>query len=117
MTKQEYYDLLVRTSAEGGFPSMEGGRCRYRTDTGRRCAVGLLIPDEMYEPGMETNNAYWLERRFPQVQAVFPDEMDADELRRVQTVHDELAQDLGWDHQSFVANLNTLHCFVDVVKS
>lgn len=28
-------------------------RCQYRAEGGRRCAIGLCIPDEMYDPGME----------------------------------------------------------------
>jgi hypothetical protein len=29
------------------------GPCLYRTDDGLRCAVGCLIPDELYDPRME----------------------------------------------------------------
>jgi len=28
-------------------------RCRYRTDDGRKCAIGRHIPDDLYEPEME----------------------------------------------------------------
>lgn len=29
------------------------GACRYRTDNGLSCAIGCLIPDELYKPEME----------------------------------------------------------------
>ena len=29
------------------------GKCRYRTNNGLKCAVGQLIPDEVYDMGME----------------------------------------------------------------
>lgn len=29
--------------------------CRYRSDNGLKCAVGLLIPDELYTPNFEGN--------------------------------------------------------------
>ena len=29
------------------------GDCRYRTTDGLKCAVGALIPDELYDPGAE----------------------------------------------------------------
>lgn len=38
--------------AQGG-PSMRGGALGYRGENGRKCAIGALIPDELYEPAME----------------------------------------------------------------
>jgi len=36
--------------------SNEHGLCRYRTETGAKCAVGCLIPDEKYESSLEKSN-------------------------------------------------------------
>lgn len=38
---------------EGHPPSMENDTCRYRTEEGNRCVIGLQIPDEKYDPSME----------------------------------------------------------------
>ena len=32
-------------------------QCLYRTRDGSKCAVGILIPDELYQPDMENNPA------------------------------------------------------------
>jgi hypothetical protein len=29
-------------------------KCRYRTKDNKRCAIGMLIPDEVYDPAIET---------------------------------------------------------------
>lgn len=62
MTPQQIFDkALTGIRAQGG-PSVRapgsgdgspGGRCRYRGDKGRMCAVGLLISDDAYSPGLE----------------------------------------------------------------
>lgn len=35
-------------------------RCEYRTEDGRKCAVGVLIPDELYDPKIEGDNVWGL---------------------------------------------------------
>lgn len=49
MTFQEMYDKAKAQVAEFGQSSDERGNCRYRMPDGRRCAVGVLIPDEFYD--------------------------------------------------------------------
>lgn len=121
MTKKEYYDLLVETSAAGGFPSVEAdsGHCKYRGPNGKKCAVGLLIPDELYDPRMDNpggaSDVLTVATRYPKVAAVFPDGMTASDLKSVQEVHDSISY--GWAHGVFVERLNALPCFADVAKS
>lgn len=38
--------------AQGG-PAMSGHNCVYRGESGSKCAVGCLIPDELYDPVIE----------------------------------------------------------------
>lgn len=49
MTKREYYDLLIRSCDDGTFPSYDAasGACVYRGPKGMKCAVGVLLPDEI----------------------------------------------------------------------
>src|SRR5579859_3315676 len=50
------HELMIKAVSgivEQGGPAAEGGTCRYRADSGWKCAVGQIIPDELYLPGME----------------------------------------------------------------
>lgn len=118
MTKQEYYDLLVKSASDGTFPSYVGGDdgCLYRKDQTPackcRCAAGLLIPDEQYDPAMEG--------RFVSFKAVrsaisIPDGMTFEDLCVVQRTHDRIA--CGWDGTEFVETLDLIPCFADVTRA
>lgn len=53
-TKQGLFDLIVSKVLEQGMPSAdEGGYCMYRGIEGRKCAIGHLIPDDIYDSKME----------------------------------------------------------------
>ena len=55
---QEVFDLVVEHLFKQGRPAYDGNQgCRYRTHDGLRCAVGVLIPDDLYDPAFETNIA------------------------------------------------------------
>lgn len=119
MTKQEYFDLLVATSKAGGFPSVDDEGCVYRGENGRKCAVGLLIPDEKYVPSMErkivTNRFTNKPTRLFENAVCVPDGMTWLDLTKVQIVHDDY-EGSTWDHADFVARLLDLECFSDVVR-
>jgi hypothetical protein len=59
--EQEAFDKVWRHFVTDGAPPSiligKSVRCRYRGDGGAKCAVGVLIPDEEYEPGMEGHSA------------------------------------------------------------
>lgn len=62
MNKQEIFDTVARhifkQGVPGGEPNPEGlFFCQYRGVGGTSCAVGCLIPDEVYVPSMEGNDA------------------------------------------------------------
>ncbi len=44
---------VLRGLIEQGKPATVGGTCAYRAPDGCRCAVGLLIPDNLYTPTLE----------------------------------------------------------------
>lgn len=55
---QEIFNLVVEHLFTQGRPAYDGHRvCMYRTHVGLRCAVGVLIPDDLYDPAFETNKA------------------------------------------------------------
>lgn len=112
MTKQDFLDLLARTSRAGGFPSDNSNTCLYRTDDGRKCPVGLLIPDEKYCRDMEEKGADELFGRFPELLDHLPDGMTVADLGTVQDIHDRRSTHRdGWNHRAFVDSLLALDCF------
>lgn len=54
---QEQFDTVLFGIREQGGPSIERGDCRYRAASGRKCAAGWLIPDEMYSSDLERRGA------------------------------------------------------------
>jgi hypothetical protein len=118
MTKREYFDLLVRTSAAGLFPAVEESEestgfvgCRYRTPDGRKCAGGLLIPDEDYDEVMEGRMIITVLERWDLKDHV-PEGMTPEDLSFVQGAHDSRARlRTDWDHEEFVADLLRIRCF------
>jgi len=44
--------------------NLPDGQCRYRSDSGLKCAIGALIPDDKYQPDMEGCTAPALIQRF-----------------------------------------------------
>lgn len=124
LTKQEYYNLLVKSAYDGTFPSMDGEQCAYRLDhtdhCPQRCAVGLLIPDEWYDDLMEGNSVPDLDSDHFDLIRV-PEGLDKEDLWQIQRCHDDYAfavytQSQVWNGNAFVEKLNNLHCFSNVVK-
>lgn len=114
MTKREYFELLVKTSEAGGFPSVAmcvslcGSklRCLYRGPDGRKCAVGLLIPDDKFDPAINSDAVYDVIDRVD-----VPEGMSEGDLNDCQKAHDALAREREWPHDDFVALLRELPCF------
>lgn len=58
---QEVFDLVANHLFTQGRPArQDDGRCRYRMESGLRCAIGALIPDELYKEEFEGAGAYRL---------------------------------------------------------
>jgi len=53
MTNQEAFDKMVAHLRKQGRRADKNGVCRYRTEEGLMCAVGCLLTDDEYKPGME----------------------------------------------------------------
>lgn len=54
MTKQETFDTVAAHLLKQGKRSMSGPRtCLYRGPDGMKCAVGCLIPDDLYRSSLE----------------------------------------------------------------
>jgi hypothetical protein len=53
MTNQEIFDKVAHHLLTQRQVSRTEGCCRYRDDHGLKCAIGCLIPDEIYDPTIE----------------------------------------------------------------
>lgn len=95
-TNQEVFDASVAGLAAQGFEQSrafmeERGTfsCAYRGTENRRCAIGHLIPDEVYKPGMENLSMYAFIQSYPEeVELIFGDSVDGDFLNELQHAHD-----------------------------
>ena len=114
MTKQEYYDLLARSAKDGMFPSVSStGDCAYRGEGGKKCAAGVLIPDEMYDPIWDSYMTPYHSLPDHVRESIRPEGMTDEDVLLVQVAHDDLA-DGGWDANWFIGSINDLCCFKDV---
>jgi hypothetical protein len=54
-TRQEAFDVMVSGLIKQGKPSydIQTMGCMYDNGAGQKCAVGMLIPDEVYSPTLE----------------------------------------------------------------
>lgn len=112
MTKQEYLDLVVTTSRNGGFPSivrsdnceLRDPNCLYRSDNGKKCVAGLLIPDDKYSEVMEGQAIDTLIEECS-LFSIIPHGMTLPELVECQELHDDNAGHVPWPHDEFVDGL------------
>jgi hypothetical protein len=106
MEKQEVFDIVVDHLRKQGQPSIGSqGSCAYRGDKGRRCAIGVLIPDSKYSSSLELasvtrimnlDDEPWTpDEIFPEH---FYEKTFKELLQDLQTVHDT---DVSWDETSF----------------
>jgi hypothetical protein len=52
-TKQESFDTVYKHLVTQGKKASWGNSCKYRTQNKKKCAVGCLIPDDLYDTTME----------------------------------------------------------------
>lgn len=78
--------LFIKTNFKGA--SRDGSTCFYRhpDNDGRKCAVGLFIPDDKYEGSMEQKSATTICGYFPSLQSLMP--LDPITMEKFQNVHD-----------------------------
>lgn len=69
-TAQEVFDKVLNHLRKQGKAAVHSGEgCAYRGEGGTSCAVGCLIPDEMYSPAMEGGSARTEKEAFPELYA------------------------------------------------
>lgn len=74
MTKQEIFNTVARHLLTQGEKSMVGDKCQYRGDRGLKCAVGVLIRDEYYDPEFDEGegiSVHWAYRCLPKQEKLY----------------------------------------------
>lgn len=90
LTMQEAFNIVWRR-ARDPHRSLLGdgsGTCAYRGDHGRKCFVGVLLPEEFYHSSMEKRSADFVRAWRPEIDefwALLPFEF----LQEIQDIHDE----------------------------
>lgn len=118
LTIQEYRDLLVKMSREGGFPSYKmtdnGPQCLYRSTDGKQCAAGPLMPNEKYRPQFDDGvdcTCSSIESKFPNTFDI-PEGMNINDVYEVQKCHDGLVTQSkvvpDWNHKLFVYRIDQI---------
>jgi len=116
-----FFEHVVNKSLAGQYPAGQPGitwsgetlaTCYYRTEDGRRCVAGELIPDGRYCSDMECENSDSLFCNFPSLEDCIPPGMDKTDVYHAQRAHDNTATDSivdgqfgPWKHDLFVARL------------
>lgn len=96
-TTQEAFDAMAKhlltQNAVSRFPGEV--TCSYRGPDGLKCAVGALIPDEIYRPKLEGMHIF-AEGFAPVLNKIIGKSVDVDILYQVQRVHDYMAPNV-WE--------------------
>lgn len=123
---QGWYDWLVKTSAEGGFPASSPStpeelaakprvatRCRYLTPDGKQCGVGgLFTPEDAGRLEAAMGGSSPVESYDVGWQNCLPPWLTAYWARQVQYAHDDQVNNKSpWNHRYFVVQLNGLQVF------
>lgn len=119
MNKWDYKALLEESAFNGVFPSIDRDGCSYRktfeANCISRCAIGLLIPDELYDVRMEFKNINDLVEEYPELEEYIKvDGLSIKDLRDIQNTHDKFDDFCKiWNPNEFIEDLNNLPCFKD----
>ena len=67
------------------------GYCLYRGPNGTRCAIGILIPDKLYNPGMEKSSIDSVLTNFPKLADYLESKSMEDRvfMYKLQSCHDD----------------------------
>lgn len=92
LSAQEVFDIVVNHLFTQGRPAYDDVQgCMYRTHDGLRCAVGVLIPDDLYDKALEKNPSdYIIQYFFDADLADWREHKNL--LMRLQNIHDNCSK-------------------------
>jgi hypothetical protein len=103
MNNQQIFDKVSRHLLKQGTRSTDELQCVYRGPGGLKCAIGVLIPDEAYDPKMEGVSA-----------AGIIDQTGVDPDKREIMARIRQATGLGEENKALLESLQRLHDRGDV---
>ncbi len=87
MNNQQAFDRMCDHLMTQKAQAYQNGYCVFRTAQGLQCAIGCLIPDQVYHPNIEGMTVRSLKARYPDFAAIVAD-VDTYLLDECQYVHD-----------------------------
>lgn len=88
MDNQEAFNRIVTHLRKQGSRALDDtGGCRYRTPEGKRCAVGVLLTDEMYLPSFEGTGIWGNNLLLATLKTFYPN-IKPELLGTLQAIHD-----------------------------
>lgn len=92
-TKQELFDAVCEHLMKQQaccFETDEDGeaRCLYRGEDGLMCAFGAVLPDDLYEPGFESDSASFVLEKIENRHGISRDEEFRELADLLQLIHD-----------------------------
>lgn len=101
MNRQAVFNTVYTKLREQGKRSVDAtGQCMYRAPDGAKCAIGHLIPDELYKGDMEGSSTYSEGAVADALRQVFGELTDKDFefFMHLQHAHDDwyADDDVGW---------------------
>jgi len=89
MNKQEIFDKVKEHLLKQDACSETDDDCAYRGKDGLKCAIGILIPDSLYEKSMESSSIKGVLDCYPDVKDyIDPDGENIELLTDLQVIHD-----------------------------
>lgn len=89
-TKEIFEKVRAHLLAQGKQSISADGVCAYRGADGLQCAVGCLVPDELYKHSMEGNLAFAMASFTPSPFGWRATEGQISLLTRLQQIHDSM---------------------------
>ena len=103
MTGQEIFDSVLAHLRKQGDASLNAsGKCAYRGEGGTACAVGCLIPDELYDPRIEN----W---GVGSILNLRTNGVGIDETEAYREVLSRIASHLGQENEALLTDLQSAH--------
>ena len=103
MTQQEIFDtVLAHLRKQGKAAANIDGDCQYRGVNGTSCAVGCLIPDELYDPLIEGLGLGVI------LKAIVP-EYHQDQAQKLLPILDRIKNHIGAEHSLLLHELQEAH--------
>lgn len=105
LDRQKLFDLVSEkliAQGRGSFTIVDSNRvsCAYRNTDGLKCAIGHLIPDELYDPKMENGTAFSVLNNFPKLKNYIFSEFKSDAFLHNTIQEIEFLDDLQLVHDS-----------------